>query len=188
LAVSSLDRRTSPTLRARWILINLLCTQPPPPPDKVPMLEVAAAGTDLSKGNVRAILEKHRADPFCANCHSLFDPYGLPLEQFDGIGSFRATYADGSAVVPDTQLKDGTKLTGAAELADALTKDPRFMQCVSDTLYGYGLGRLVTAADRDVLTVIQQTWSNGKDVPSIRRLIETTALDPSFRSRSGLSL
>ena len=188
LAMSSLDRRTSPTLRARWILINLLCTQPPPVPKNVPMLEMAAGGTDLSKGNVRAILEKHRADPGCANCHALFDPYGLPLEQFNAIGAFRTTYLDGSNVVLDAQLKDGTKLTGASELAEVLTKDPRFQQCISDNLYSYGLGRLVTSADRGVLNGIQQVWNNGQDVPSIRRLIETTTLDPSFRSRSGLSL
>ena len=70
LAQSSLDRRTSPTLRGRWIMINLLCTHPPSPPQNVPKIEMAAGMTDLSKGNVRAILEKHRTDPNCANCHT----------------------------------------------------------------------------------------------------------------------
>jgi hypothetical protein len=188
LAQSSLDRRTSPTLRGRWVMINLLCTHPPPPPQDVPKIETAAGTTDLSKGNVRAVLEKHRTNPACASCHKLFDPYGLPLEQFDGIGAYRPTYADGSVIVPDTELLDGTKLTGLNELADSLTKDPRFTQCVADNLYSYGLGRLATEADRGVLDGIKNSWKNDKDVPSIRRLIETITLDPAFRSRSGQAL
>jgi Protein of unknown function (DUF1592)/Protein of unknown function (DUF1588)/Protein of unknown function (DUF1595)/Protein of unknown function (DUF1585)/Protein of unknown function (DUF1587) len=185
LAQSSLDRRTSPTLRGRWIMINLLCTHPPAPPQDVPKIEVAAGATDLSKGNVRAVLEKHRANPTCANCHALFDPYGLPLEQFDGIGAYRTTYADGSAIVPDTTLLDGTQLKGMNELADSLTKDPRFKQCVADNMFSYGLGRVLAEADRGSLDGIQKQWNNDKDVPSIRRLIQAIVLDQSFRSRSG---
>jgi hypothetical protein len=185
LAQSSLDRRTSPTLRGRWIMINLLCTHPPPPPENVPKIEVAAGTTDLSKGNVRAILEKHRTDPQCANCHALFDPYGLPLEQFDGIGAYRTTYTDGSAIVPDTKLSDGTELKGLNELADSLTKDPRFKQCIADNMFSYGFGRILADADRGSLDGIQSKWNNGRDVPSIRRLIDAIVLDQSFRSRSG---
>lgn len=185
LAQSSLDRRTSPTLRGRWIMINLLCTHPPAPPQNVPKIEVAAGATDLSKGNVRAVLEKHRANPTCAGCHALFDPYGLPLEQFDGIGAFRSTYADGSTIVPDTTLVDGTELKGLGELADSLTKDPRFKQCIADNMYSYGLGRVLNDTDRGVLDGIQRQWNNDKDVPSIRRLVDAIVLDQSFRSRSG---
>jgi hypothetical protein len=185
LAQSSLDRRTSPTLRGRWIMINLLCTHPPSPPQDVPKIEVAAGMTDLSKGNVRAILEKHRTDPQCANCHKLFDPYGLPLEQFDGIGAYRVSYADGSPVDPSTTTVDGKELKGLDELADSLSADPRFKQCVADNMYSYSLGRVVADPDRGALDAIQGQWNNGKDVPSIRRLVESIALGQSFRSRSG---
>jgi hypothetical protein len=189
LAVTSQDRRTSPTLRGRLVMINLLCQMPPPPPiTGVPKLEEAAPETDLSKGNVRAVLEKHRQDPGCANCHKIFDPYGLPLEQFDAIGAYRTAYADGSLVVPDTELLDGTKLTGAGELADALTRDVRFQQCIADNLYSYGVGRPISSQDRPVLDSIKNSWSNGQQVPSIRRLLETVTLDASFRSRSGQPL
>jgi hypothetical protein len=185
LAQSSLDRRTSPTLRGRWIMINLLCTQPPSPPKDVPKIEVAAGATDLSKGNVRAVLEKHRANPVCANCHALFDPYGLPLEQFDGIGAYRATYGDGSTIVPDTTLIDGTSLKGLNELADTLSKDARFKQCIADNMYSYSLGRMAGDNDRGALDAIQATWNNGTQAPSIRRLIDAIVLGQSFRTRSG---
>ena len=185
LAQSSLDRRTSPTLRGRWILINLLCTHPPAPPQDVPKIEVAAGMTDLSKGNVRAVLEKHRANATCAACHALFDPYGLPLEQFDAIGGYRTMYSDGSAIVPDTTLQDGTQLKGLNELADSLTKDPRFKQCIADNMFSYGIGRPLADSDRGSLDGIQKQWNNAKDVPSIRRLVDAIVLDQSFRSRSG---
>jgi hypothetical protein len=185
LAQSSLDRRTSPTLRGRWVMINLLCTTPPAPPKDVPKIEVAAGMTDLSKGNVRAILEKHRQNPVCASCHALFDPYGLPLEQFDAIGGYRPTYQDGSPIVPSTELIDGTKLQGLNELASALTTDPRFKQCVADNLFSYSLGRGLLPDDRVALDTIQAGWNNGQEVPSLRRLIDGVVLGQSFRTRSG---
>jgi hypothetical protein len=184
LAQSSLDRRTSPTLRGRWVMINLLCTHPPAPPQDVPKIEVAAGMTDLSKGNVRAVLEKHRTDPNCANCHKLFDPYGIPLEQFDGIGAYRTTYADGSAIQTDTELLDGTHVANADEMVEKLSQEPLFKQCIADNMYSYGLGRVVTEKDRSALDVIQTSW-NGGGTPTIRRLIQAIVLADGFRSRSG---
>lgn len=186
LAQSSLDRRTSPTLRGRWIMTQLLCEHPPPPPEDVPEIETAAGTTDLSKGNVRAVLEKHRTDPKCANCHKLFDPYGIPLEQFDGIGAYRTTYSDGSAIVLNTELVDGSPVATFDELVDKLAQQPRFKQCIADNLYTYGLGRVISEKDRPMLDAILQQWSNGKDVPSIRRLIHAVVTADGFRSRSGI--
>jgi hypothetical protein len=183
LAQSSLDRRTSPTLRGRWIMINLLCTHPPAPPQDVPKIEVAAGMTDLSKGNVRAVLEKHRTDPRCANCHKLFDPYGIPLEQFDGIGAYRTTYADGSAIQTDTELLDGSHVANADELVEKLSQEPLFKQCIADNMYGYGLGRVISDKDRAALDAIQSQWNSS--TPTIRRLIQSIVLADGFRSRSG---
>jgi hypothetical protein len=150
----------------------------------VPKIDVAAGMTDLSKGNVRAVLEKHRQNPVCANCHALFDPYGIPLEQFDGIGAYRTTYKDGSAVDPSTKLIDGTQLSGLNELASSLSQDPRFKQCVADNIFSYSLGRALLPDDRPALDAIQAGWNNGQ-VPSLRRLIDGVVLGQSFRTRSG---
>ena len=79
----------------------------------------------------------------------MFDPYGLPLEQFDGIGAYRDTYKDNSAIDPSTKLIDGTELKGSTELADALSKDPRFKQCIADNMFSYSLGRLLSDAETD---------------------------------------
>jgi len=185
LAQSSLDRRTSPTLRGRWVMINLLCTHPPPPPQNIPKIEVAAGTTDLSKGNVREVLQKHREDDKCAGCHSLFDPYGLALEHFDGVGRFRDTYGDGSAVDPSTELTDGTPVSGLSEMSAALSKTPDFQQCIANNLYTYGLGRLLSTADRQALKAVQAGWNADNAVPSIRRLIHSIVLTQNFRTRSG---
>ena len=185
LALSSMDRRTSPTLRGRWIMLNLLCTQPPPVPDDVPMIEKAAGETDLSKGNIPKILEKHRTDESCSRCHKVFDPYGLALENFDGIGRFRDAYGDGSAVNAATELLDGTPVTGLSQLSEELSKTPEFKQCIADNLYTYGLGRLLSTADREALKGVQAAWNANNTVPSIRRLIHSIVLTENFRSRSG---
>jgi hypothetical protein len=185
LAQTSADRRSSPTTRGRWVLGKLLCGTIPPVPDDVPMLEEAEPGADLSKGNVRAILEKHRTDRLCAACHRIFDPYGMPLEQFDGIGKFRETYGDSSPVNPEAELLDGTKVASLIELSNAVAKNPDLTQCAADTLFSYGVGRTLVPEDRDALKALHGAWKNDKDVPSLRRLVEALALDPNFRSRSG---
>jgi hypothetical protein len=186
LALSSHDRRTSPTLRGRWIMINLLCTEPPPPPPKVPDL-AESAPTDLTTGNIREALARHREKGSdCATCHKLFDPYGLPLEQFDGIGAYRRAYTDGSAIVPDAELMDGTQVKTLSELANALSQNPQFTKCAAESLLTYGLGRVIPKEEHAFIDALAARWTDHGSA-SLSRLIETIALDSSFRSRSGLS-
>src|SRR5258706_8700053 len=85
LAQTSPDRRSSPTLRGKWLLVNLMCTVPPDPPPDIPKLE---ANGDTTNANVRDVLEAHRANPALSACHALFDPFRLALEQYDRIGKF----------------------------------------------------------------------------------------------------
>ncbi|HXK17540.1 MAG TPA: DUF1592 domain-containing protein, partial [Polyangiaceae bacterium] len=117
LAVTSLDRRTSPSRRGHWIASNLLCAEPPPPPPNVPMLDAGGEDGSPATLNVRQALEKHRTDPGCAGCHGLFDPYGLALEQYDAIGLYRSTYDDGTPVEASTTLPDGRMFQGLDGLA-----------------------------------------------------------------------
>ena len=87
LAVSnSYPNRTSPTLRGKFILGNILGTPPPPPPPDVPVLDDTVVGTAVS---MRMQLEAHRSDPYCASCHSKMDVLGFGLENYDAIGKWR---------------------------------------------------------------------------------------------------
>jgi hypothetical protein len=193
LALSSFDRRTSPSRRGRWIASTLLCMEPPPPPANVPKLPGDAQGPegDASTLDVRQVLEEHRQNPACANCHALFDPYGLALEQFDAIGLYRATY-DGGAPINDTVTlprsashPEGVTVQGLSGLSRAVAADPNFASCVAKKLLTYGLGRTITAADDAHLQRVQQNWLTEGQTPSLRRLIHTLTESEAFRFRRG---
>jgi Protein of unknown function (DUF1592)/Protein of unknown function (DUF1588)/Protein of unknown function (DUF1595)/Protein of unknown function (DUF1587)/Protein of unknown function (DUF1585) len=194
LAMSSPDRRSAPTLRGKWLLLNLMCTTPPEPPPGVPLLEQKG---DTSQLNVRQVLEEHRANPACAACHSLFDPFGLALEQYDGIGKFRTTYPNGSPIDPATELAqsnaypDGLKFSGLEGggglpgVADAVTQNPRFATCVSEKMLSYGLGRLLTENDRPYLELVAKDWLEEGQTPNLTRLVHALVTTETFRSRRG---
>jgi hypothetical protein len=183
LALSSYEYRTAPTLRGRWILLNLLCSPPPNPPAGVPALDSMGASASAAQQNVRQRLEAHRASPICASCHANLDPYGLALENFDAIGQYRATYPGGDVIDASTSLADGTAFTGLPGLVDYVSKQPKLLSCVENELFTYSLGREPTDADQPYLAQIQQDWLT--DSATLPRLIEKLILADTFRKRHG---
>jgi hypothetical protein len=189
LAVSSYDRRTSPSLRGSWIAGRLLCEPPEPPKDTVPKLE--DTGLDLSKLNLRELLEQHSQAPSCRGCHALFDPYGFPLEEYDAIGQYRTTYPDGSLVdasatlPPSEEHPDGIPVAGLEDLSRAVAADPNLGKCVGKKLLTYGLGRPLSASDEPFLEQAQRDWLAAGQTPSLRRLIQALVATEAFRFRRG---
>ena len=112
LAVTSHAERTSPVLRGKWILENLLGTPPPPPPADVPALEDKS---DKAR-TVRERMEQHRANPVCASCHKVMDPLGFALENFDAVGAWR-TDDEGARIDASGQLADGATVDGVVAAA-----------------------------------------------------------------------
>ncbi len=145
LTVTSYATRTSPVLRGKWVLENILGTPPPPPPANVPPLEDAGRGQVLS---MRERMIQHRANPVCASCHALMDPIGLSLENFDGIGRWR-TRTEGFAPLDVTgSLPDGSAYEGVDGLKATLLSRPElFVTTVSEKLLAYALGRAVEYYD-----------------------------------------
>jgi hypothetical protein len=145
LTVTSYANRTSPVVRGKWILENLLGTPPPPPPPNVPALkENAERSKPLS---MRAQMEEHRANPTCASCHKVMDPLGFAMENFDAVGAWRTREA-GAPIDASSQLADGTKVDGPATLRQALLRRPElFVQTMTEKLLTYGLGRGLGVAD-----------------------------------------
>jgi hypothetical protein len=191
LATSSFDRRTSPSLRGRWISSNLLCSVPAPPPPNVPELAASADGGEPA--NVRQSLELHRQSPACAGCHALLDPYGLALEEYDAVGQYRTAYADGSpvdaaATLPPSDLHPaGQSFVGLGGLSNVVTADPRFGSCLAQKLLTYGLGRTLTPDDLALLTPVVERWRAPGQTPSIRRLIQELVQSDAFGVRRGVS-
>jgi hypothetical protein len=140
LTVTSYANRTSPVLRGKWILENIVGTPPPPPPPNVPPLK----DTDI-EGKVLSMRERmaqHRASPACAGCHQLMDPAGLSMENFDAIGRWRLRTEAGSAVDASGGLPDGSTFTGMSGLRSALLRKPdMFVGTLTEKLMTYGLGR-----------------------------------------------
>jgi hypothetical protein len=139
LTLTSYANRTSPVLRGKWLLENLLGAPPPPPPPDVPALQEAAAGH--AEKPVRERLELHRANPGCAGCHKMMDPLGFALENFDAIGRWRTSDA-GVPVDASGELVDGTKVDGPVTLSRAiLAQRDNFVRTVTEKLLTYALGR-----------------------------------------------
>ena len=139
LTVTSYPNRTSPVLRGKWILENILGTPPPPPPPNVPALKENSEGSKPLP--MRALLEEHRKNAACATCHRIMDPLGFSLENFDGIGQWR-TKEPGGVVDASGQLADGTKVDGPAALRKALLSHPdQFVETMTEKLLTYALGR-----------------------------------------------
>jgi hypothetical protein len=154
LAVTSYTTRTSPTIRGKWLLENILAAPMPAPPANVPSLESSnKEGKPLS---VREMLEMHRASPACAGCHARMDPLGLSLENFDAIGQWRTTDA-GHAIDSSGVLLDGTKVNGPGELRQALiAQKGQFVKAVTEKLLTYALGRGLEYYDAPTVRAIDR--------------------------------
>jgi hypothetical protein len=185
LSMSSYEYRTAPTLRGRWILINLLCTPPQDPPGGIPPLDSDPGSSDASEGNVRERLEKHREDPTCARCHAALDPYGIALENFDGIGKYRDEYRSGDPVDASTVTITGESFTGLDGLAEVVAQKPQFTTCIASKVFTYGLGRDIGAIDEPVLKAIHDRWT--AETPTLTALLDATVQSDSFRFRRPLA-
>jgi hypothetical protein len=153
LATSSQPVRTSPVIRGYWVLQNLLGEPPPPPPPNVPMLKPVStdATGNIKTPSMREQMEQHRRDPVCAACHTLMDPIGFALEQFDAVGTWRTS--DGrNAIDANAVMYDGTKIGGPADLRNfVLSYSDQFARTVTEKLMTYALGRGVEYYDMPVV-------------------------------------
>ena len=152
LAVSSLPHRTSPVLRGKWILETLLGTPPPPPPPDVQELDESSA-ENLPR-TLRERLELHRADPVCTSCHSMMDPLGFGLENFDAVGRWREEI-DGQAVDAHGELPGGVQFEGPGELKQLLLeRRDQLARNLTTKMMGYALSRQLSNEDHCVVEEI----------------------------------
>ena len=159
LALSSYATRTSPVIRGKWVLENLLGAAPPPPPADVPALDEPGAGTGLSG---RQLMEQHRAKEECAACHRSMDPIGFALENYDASGAWREREGN-FAVNASGTLPGGRAFSGPGGLKQALLAQPdAFVRNFAEKMLTYALGRGVEAHDRQTLDrIVERMAADG---------------------------
>jgi len=151
LMVTSHVDRTSPVVRGRWILENLLGAPVPAPPPNVPPLKDNDAGRPRT---MRERMEEHRANPVCASCHKIMDPIGLSMENFDAVGKWR-TEDGGHSIDATGELMDGTKVDGVVQLREALLRrSDDFVRTMTEKLMVYALGRGLDYHDMPIVRAI----------------------------------
>jgi uncharacterized protein DUF1592/uncharacterized protein DUF1588/uncharacterized protein DUF1587/uncharacterized protein DUF1595/uncharacterized protein DUF1585 len=154
LMLTSTATRTSPVMRGKYVMEVLLGTPPPPPPPNVPALKETANGEKPQ--SVRERLEEHRKNPACAGCHSLMDPIGFALENFDAIGTWR-TNDSGFRVDASGKMFDGAMLDGPISLRQAiLNHSDAFIGTFTENLFAYGLGRVIDYRDLPFVRAIER--------------------------------
>ena len=152
LLATSHAHRTSPVLRGKWVLENIIGVSPAPPPDNVPALSDEQKPEKPRSG--REALEQHRASPACASCHRVMDPIGFALENFDAVGAWRLKDGGtlGDLIDASGQLADGTRVDGVVALRKALVREPEtFVRTMTEKLLTYAVGRGLTASDMPVV-------------------------------------
>ena len=180
MAITAYPDRTSPVLRGKWLLDNILGAEPSPPPANVDTS--LDQGADVSQLSIRERLERHREDPLCASCHSIIDPLGFAQENFDAVGAWRATDEWGGAVDTQGTWPSGTELGGVAALRDLLLEyDAQFVGTVTEKLMSYALGRPLEYFDQP--TVRRIVRSAGENDYRWSSIVLGIATSPAFLKR-----
>jgi hypothetical protein len=181
LGVTSDPERTSPVLRGQWVLARILASPPGPPPPNVPPISAATPAEGLT---FRQKMEEHAMNPACSVCHSLMDPIGFGLENYDAIGSWRTT-DNGLPVDSSGKLAGGQTFSGALALEAILKADPRAQSAVVEYVLSYALGRSVGSASDQwgadqcavgALATAFQTKDNNRMVAFVSRIAGTDAM------------
>jgi hypothetical protein len=181
LTLTSHPERTSVVKRGKWVLDNLLCMPPAPPPPGVEGLP--EEGPD-AEGSLRERLERHRADPVCASCHDAMDPIGFGLENYDATGAWRDT--DGAWDIDSSGLYMGwAEFEGAEELTALIRDEPDYTRCVAEKAMTYALGRPLDERDACAVDELVTAWTDGG--ARLTDLFVLMAKSPAFRLREGAS-
>jgi len=167
LTLTSYSTRTSPVLRGKWVLENLLSSAPPPPPADIPALRTEAVSTGKPL-TMREAMAQHRANPSCAGCHARMDPIGFAMENLDAVGAWRDLDGfnpiDAVGVFPD-----GTKFDGLAGLKkELLRQSDQFVMTMAEKMLMYAVGRNLQYYDAPALrAVLREAGANGNTMPAL---------------------
>ena len=184
LTVNSHSDRTSPVLRGKYVLTQLLCENVPPPP---PNVNTTITADPAGAKTLRQVLEDHIQNATCAACHNLMDPIGFSMENYNAIGAYRTM--DGTLPIDSTgMLPSGQKFDGLMDLTQILGSNPAFGPCMTSMLYSYALGRTAVLDDPNNLdTTVLPSLSNSfaKNGLKFQDLVSGVITSPTFLNRRG---
>lgn len=178
LTLTSYPDRTSPVLRGKWILENIIGTPTPPPPQDIPALETKK--TKTTHVSLRTQLEEHREKAECATCHKLLDPLGFALQNFSGIGKWR-TRSNGKNIDTSGKIISGENIKDSAQLKEVLrsTQSEDFIRCLTEKLLIYSIGRGIEYYDKPAIDNILSESTANKH--SFRALIHSVCNSTPFQ-------
>jgi hypothetical protein len=184
LTVTSYPDRTSPVVRGKWILENLLGAPPPAPPPNVPPLKPTSFATEVH--SMRDRMAEHRKNAVCASCHAMMEPLGFALENFDGVGKWRTLDESGTPIDASGAMPDGTKFEGPAGLTKALLGSDRFITTLTEKLLTYALGRGLEYYDAPAVRAIvrQSAKSDYRFTSLILGVVQSTPFQMRVTERS----
>ncbi|MEO1836588.1 MAG: DUF1592 domain-containing protein [Akkermansiaceae bacterium] len=178
LTATSNGVETQPVVRGVWILENLLGTPPNPPPPDIDPIEPDTRGVTT----IRALMEKHRDNPTCFECHRKIDPLGLSMEHYDYIGAWRDRYAKRLAIDGSGKMPDGTAINGPKGIKEYLKARPdQFTRCLTEKLFIYAMGRRISFIDRDDIDRIVTAMPRHKY--GLRELIQQVVASEPFHTK-----
>jgi hypothetical protein len=178
LASTSMPLRTSPVLRGKWVLEEILGTPPPPPPPDAGQLPETAV--NHKNASIRDLLAAHRAQPTCAGCHQKMDPIGFGLENYDPAGRWRSKYGEMKFINASDVLPSGEAFSGPEELKKVLrSKEDEFARNLSEKMFIYATGRNVGFTDELFIQRLVKNLKTNRFNPE-KFIIELVQLE-SFR-------
>ncbi len=178
LTATSNGVETQPVVRGVWILENLLGTPPNPPPPDIDPIEPDTRGVTT----IRALMEKHRNNPTCFECHRKIDPLGLSMEHYDYIGVWRDRYNKKLPIDGSGKMPDGTAINGPTGIKQYLSTRPeQFTRCLTEKLFIYAMGRRISFIDRDDIDRIVAAMPRHKY--GLRELIQQVVASKPFQSK-----
>lgn len=179
LTLTSNPTRTSPVLRGKWILEQIMGTPPPPPPPDAPLLEESEEA--VLSGSLRERMEKHRIKPDCATCHEKMDPIGFAFENFNAVGEWR-DLDEGFPIDPSGKLPDGTEFNGPKDLIKELMNRDTFVRSVIEKMLTFALGRGLEYYDQCTVNDIFEALS--ADHLKFQSLVQSIVLSNPFQQRN----
>jgi len=178
LTATSNGVESQPVIRGVWVLENLLGTPPSPPPPDIEPLEPDTRGVST----IRQLMEKHRNNPTCYECHRKIDPIGLAMEHYDHVGQWRDRYTKHLPIDATAELANGAVIKGPEGIKSILKQHPeKFEQCLTEKLLVYALGRRLSFTDRDDVDRITETIQ--KEELGLRDLIHQVVTSEAFQSK-----